>query len=171
MGVYVAGQEYARAYVGGVEISKGFVGGREAFAKPAPTPAGPLHTFSIDVGNGGYNAVLGRGSVTDGTASYDEPGGRTVTVVHCRNVRGELNFALSGATSGAGRTASEFPTRIVATKTTGGRVELTLTPQADSLRDISGAVRQDYDPASGESNTVGQVWVNNQTVVIQLFYD
>ena len=139
---------------------------------PAPPPSsGPYHSFIINVGNGGYNAVLGRGSVSSGSASYDEPGGRTVTVVHCRNVRGELNFALSGATSGTGRKASEFPSRIVATKTTGGEASITLTPQGESLRDISGAVRQDYDPATGESNAVGDVFVNGQTVTIDLYYD
>lgn len=135
------------------------------FEAAAPAPPSPLHSFTMNVGNGGYNGPLGRGSVDP--ASYDEPGGRTVTIIHCRNVRGELNFALSGATSGTGRTASEFPTRIVATKTTGGRVTITLTPQAGSLRDISGGVRQDYDPVSGN---VADVWVNGQTVTVQLYY-
>ena len=136
---------------------------------PAPPPSsGPYHSFVINVGNNGYNGPLSRGSVTSGTASYDEPGGRTVTVIHCRNVRGELNFALSGATAGAGRSAAEFPSRIVATKTTGGEVSISLTPQAGSLRDISGGVRQDYDPESG---SVGDVFVNGQTVTIDLYYD
>ena len=137
-------------------------------APAPPAPSGPYHSFVINVGNNGYNSVLGRGSVISGSASYDEPGGRTVTVIHCRNVRGEVNFALSGATSGAGRTAAEFPSRIVATKTTGGEVSITLTPQSGSLRDISGGVRQDYDPESG---SVGDVWVNGQTVTIDLYYD
>ena len=138
------------------------------FEVAVPAPAAPTHTFTFNVGNGGYNGPLSRGSIAAGsTFSYDTPGGVSVTVIHCRNVRGELNFALSGATTGAGRTATEFPIRIVATKQTGGEVTITLTPQAGSLRDISGGVRQDYEPESG---AVGDVWVNGQTVQVQLYY-
>ena len=136
---------------------------------PAPPPSsGPYHSFVLNVGNNGYNGPLSRGSIISGSGSWDEPGGRTVTLLHCRRVGSELNFAVSGATTGPGRKASEFPSRIVATKTTGGEVSITLTPQANSLRDIGGGVRQDYDPVSGN---VGDVFVNGQTVTVDLYYD
>ena len=139
------------------------------FEEAPPTPAGPTHTFTMNVGNGGYNGPLGRGGIVSGSSfSYDTPGGLSVTIIHCRNVRGELNFALSGATSGAGRSAAEFPTRIVGTR---GIATVSLVPQVNSLRDISGGVRQDYDPASGESGTVAGVWANGQDIVVQLYYD
>ena len=139
------------------------------FFEEEAAPAGPLHTFTMNVGNGGYNGVLGRGNIVSGSSfSYDTPGGVSVTIIHCRAVGAELNFALSGATSGTGRTATEFPTRIVGTR---GIATVSLVPQTNSLRDISGAVRQDYDPAPGESSAVGDVWVNGQDIVVQLFYD
>ena len=145
---------------------------QEAFffeeAAPPPPPT-PTHTLEFTLGNGGYNGPLGRGGIVTGsTFSYDTPDGLSVTIIHFRAVRSEVNFALSGATSGAGRSAAEFPTRLVVTKTTGGTVTRTFTPQAGSLRDISGGVRQDYDPVSGAT---GDVFVNGQTVRAEIWYD
>lgn len=132
-----------------------------------PEPTGPTHTLQLNIGNGGYNQPLGRGSVTSGSATYSTPGGKSVTIIHCRNVRGELNYALQGSPQPV---AVDFPTRIVATKLTGGEVEITLGPQAGSLRPISdGAyMRQDYDPVRG---AVGDVFVNGQTVRLDLYYE
>ena len=167
MGIYFGGQQYDRAHVGGMEVSKAFAGGAETFSKPAPAAA-PTHTYSIVAGGSGasigYNGVAGIGSIAAGsTAAYDTPGGKSVTVIHTRNVRSELNFALSGAANEAG----DFPTRIVATKTTGGEVSRTLTPQAGSRRPVTGGIRQDYDPQNG---AITDVFVSGQTIQIQLFY-
>ena len=129
----------------------------------APPVASPTHTATIGVGTGGYNGVLGVGSIDSPT--YDTPGGKSVTIVHCRAVGAGINFALSGAAAGA---LADFPTRIVVTKTTGGRVERTFVPRTGTTpRSIPGAIRLDYDPTSG---AVGDVFVNDQTIEVQLFY-
>ena len=162
--VYFGGAEYQAVYIGGNRLS---LAGTRAGAL-APTVPTPTHTVEFSIGNGGYNGPLGRGSVAAGsTFSYDTPAGLSVTIRHFRNVRGEVNFALSGATTGADADPNEFPSRIVVTKLTGGEVERTFTPQADSLRDIQGGVRQDYGPVSGAT---GDVFVNGQTVRAQLYY-
>ena len=141
---------------------------RSVGAAPGPTPARPTHTFSIVASAGGsvgYNGIGGGGSIASGSsAAYTTPGGKNVTVIHCRSVRSELNFALRGAAMDA----ADFPTRIVATKTTGGEVERTFTPQAGSLRPVTSGFRQDYDPTSG---AVGDVFVANQTIRVELFYE
>ena len=130
-----------------------------------PEPTGPTHTATIVAVSGGYNGVNGNGSID--TATYSTPAGKSVTIIHCRNVRGELNFALQASPQPV---EVDFPTRIVATKLTGGEVEITLGPQAGSLRPISdGAyMRMDYDPVRG---AVGDVFVNGQTIRVDLYYD
>ena len=60
-----------------------------------------------------------------------------------------------------------FPTRIVATKTTGGEVVKEFNVQSRSLRPVEGGIRQDYDPASGNIN---EVFVTNQTIKVDLYY-
>ena len=132
--------------------------------EPEPAPSGPYHSFVMNVGNRGYNAVLGRGSITSGSAGYSTPAGTAVTVIHCRAVGSNINFSLGAGTSYA---ASEFPSRIVATKTTGGEVELEFTPTGNPFA-ISGGTRLNYAPTSG---SVGDVFVNGQTVKIDLYYE
>ena len=133
---------------------------------PGPAPDRPTHTFSILAGGSGsvgYNAPGGFGSIATGsTATYDTPGGKSVTVVHARNVSNEVNFALQGAA----QVAADFPTRIVATR---GTNSVTLTVQAGSLRPISNGrfIRQDYDPMTG---TISSVFVTGQTIRFDLYY-
>ena len=113
---------------------------------------------------------LGAGIAAGSTATYDTPGGKSVTIQHLRPVGAELNFAISPAAV----EAADFPSRIVATKQTGGVVEREFGIQAGSLRDISsagnpaGTIRQDYDPASG---AVGDVFVSGQTIIVKLYYE
>ena len=162
MAIHFAGQTFSKIYMAGVEIAKAIIAGTEHFSKVA----GPTHTTNMSVGNNGFNGILGRGSMVD--ATYDTPGGKSVTIIHCRRVSAELNFALRAA-SGV-LVAADFPTRIVATKQTGGVVERTLVPQSGSLRRLGSTgsdYRQDYDPESG---AVADVLVNGQTVQIQLYY-
>ena len=132
-----------------------------------PAPTGPTHSFSLQVGgrgnSRGYNGIAGSGSIVAGsTASYRTPGGKNVTVIHCRNVGSELNFALSGAAM----IASDFPRRIVVTKTSGGEVSRECTPQAGSLRPVQSGFRQDYDP----DGRIQDVFAANQTVRADLYY-
>ena len=129
-----------------------------------PAPSGPYHSFIMNVGNGGLNTVLGRGSITGGSGSYSTPGGTAVSVVHCRAVGSNINFSLGPGTSLG---SAEFPSRIVVTKTTGGEVERTFNPTGNPFA-ISGATRQNYAPTSG---AVGDVFVNGQTVRVDLYYD
>ena len=85
-----------------------------------------------------------------------------MTVIHARSVRDELNFSLgSTATS-----VADFPTRIVATKTTGGVVSRTFTPQSGSYQPVTGGSRQDYD---AESGSAADVFVNNATIRLELY--
>lgn len=157
----IAGIKFTSGAIAGQKFTRGAAGGQKF---GAATPAGPTHTFSILAGSGGYNAPSGFGSIAGGTsASYRTPGGKNVTVIHCRRVGSELNFALSGAA----QQAADFPVRIVATKTTGGTVERTFEPQAGSLRPVTGGFRQDYDPTSG---AVGDVFVDGQTIRVDLYY-
>ena len=125
---------------------------------------GPTYTFSIVAASGGYNRPGGAGSLASGsTGMYTTPGGKNVTIQHCRAVGAGINFAISGAA----QIATDLPSRIVATKQTGGVVERTFTPRAGSLRTISAGIRQDYDPTSG---AVGDVFVNGQTIQVELYY-
>ena len=164
MAIYLAGIEYDEIHVAGMEVSKLQVGGQE-YHSAAPSPT---HTLEFSIGNNGYNSPLGRGSISSGFSfSYRTPGGKDVTIIHFRRVSNEVNFALSGATANAGKDPAEFPSRIVVRKLTGGEVEREFTPQAGSLRDISGGVRQDYDSTSGSAS---DVFVNGQTVRAQLYY-
>ena len=167
MGIYLDGQEYDGMHVAGQEIAKAQAGGAEYHSAAAT----PTHTFTITVGQSGgsagasrgYNAPAGFGSIQTGSsAQYDTPGGKSVTVIHCRRVNGNLNFALSGAAD----VAADFPTRIVATKTTGGEVQRSFTPTGNR-RSVAGGVRQDYAPESGSPT---DVFINNQTVRIDLYY-
>ena len=133
----------------------------------------PLHTFLMTVGQSGgaagasrgYNQPAGFGAIQAGsTATYTTPlpGHKSVTVIHCRRVNGNINFALSGAANAA----ADFPTRIVATKTTGGQVVRSFTPTG-GRRSVSGGIRQDYAPEAGSPT---DVFINNQTVKVDLFY-
>ena len=130
-----------------------------------PAPVEAAHSFAIVAANGGYNAPSRQGTIAAGySAAYNTPGGDAATVIHCRSVGAELNFALSG---GQITVVEDFPTRIVATKLTGGIVTREFTPQAGSFRPIRGGIRQDYDPTSG---AIGDVFVNGQTIYVELYY-
>ena len=130
----------------------------------APMPTLPTHTYSIVAGGAGsvgYNAIAGIGSIAAGsTATYTTPGGKSVTVIHTRNVGAEVNFGLSGAADDA----ADFPMRIRVTR---GTVVREFTPQAGSRRAIQGGIRQDYDPVAG---TTTDVFVSGQTLQVELFY-
>ena len=146
-------------------------------SSPRPTPAasacsrprsrGRRTRSAIVVGgrgnSRGYNGIGGGGQIASGsTATYSTPAGKSVTVIHCRNVSSILNFALA-----RGNANADFPTRIVLTKTTGGTVTRTATPRAAAPRTVSGGFRKDYDVAGGR---IQDVLVNNQTVRVELFY-
>ena len=140
------------------------------FDEPAPPPpAAPTHTARIVANSGGYNAPSNRGSID--TATYSTPAGKSVTIVHCRYVsqNTELNYALD---SNPAAVQADFPTRIVATKLTGGEVTVEMTPQAGSLRAIRGGsgrlMRMDYDASTG---TIASVFVDGQTIRVDLYYD
>lgn len=164
MGIYFGGQEYSKVYARGREFIMVDVGGNEYFDS-TPAPTGPTHTFSFNIQNNGYNGPLGRGRIADGSSfSFNTPGGKSVTVQHCRAVGSGINFTLSGAATDL----ADFPTRIVVTKTSGGEVERTFEPRANlAPRTISAGVRLDYDPTSGANTDVFQ---NNQDVTVQLYY-
>lgn len=161
MAVYFGGQKFSKIFFAGMEMAKAFLGGSEVFANAPPLPT---HTFSIVAVSGGYNGVGNRGSIAAGsTADFVEPnGGRAMTVIHCRRVQTELAFGLR-----QGIRISDYPLRIVATKTTGGRVEREFTPQAGSFRGVQGGTRQDYDPVSGAT---ADVFVNGATIEVKLYY-
>lgn len=150
MPIYFNGQLVSKMYAGGQEFSGlNFV-------------ILPTHTFEITTGNNGYNSALGRGTIDVGT--FNTPKAKRATVIHCRRVSNELNFALGGVAN----EDADFPARIVATKLTGGVVTRTFTKQGGaSRRAINGGVRQDYDPSSG---SVSDVFVNGQTVRVELYY-
>ena len=136
-------------------------------AAPPPQPAGPTHSFSMVVDNRGrgYNAVGGFGSIQAGSTATYTGNGKSLTVIHCRNVGGALNFSVSGAATGeAGR--ADFPARIVLTKTTGAEVERTATPGSAAPRAVTGGVRYDYTV----TGSLGDVIVRNQTVRVDLYY-
>ena len=160
--------------VGGLRIGTDDVGGMkmgsdmiyEINEGPSTTPSAH-HTYTIVAGGGnsiGYNGPGRTGSITDGT--FTTPSNKAVSVTHTRNVGTELNFALTGTSL----TATDFPTSIKVTKTTGGEVSLTLEPQSGSfrrLRSPANTWRQDYDPTSGN---ITSVFVSGQTIRVELFY-
>ena len=163
--------------VGGIKIASDIVYKRIAGTTPStpitPPPATPTphHTFTIvaaGAGSVGYNRIANTGTITSGT--FTTPSNKAVSVTHTRNVGTELNFALTGPNA---LTATDFPTSIKVTKTTGGEVSLTLEPQAGSLRQLSGGGtpantwRQDYDPTSG---SITSVFVSGQTIRVELYY-
>ena len=131
---------------------------------------GPPHSFVIAVGQSGnsagasrgYNAPGGFGSIAAGSsAAYNTPVGKWVTVIHARRVGTNMNFSLAGAAD-----AADFPTRVVATKTTGGVVERAFTPTG-ARRTVTGGTRQDYAPESGSPV---DVFVNGASVRLDLHY-
>ena len=161
--------------VGGLRIGTDDVGGMkigsdmvyEINEGPSTTPSAH-HTYTIVAGGGGnsvgYNGPGRFGSITSGT--FTTPSNKAVTITHTRNVGTELNFALTGTSL----TATDFPTSIKVTKTTGGEVSLTLEPQSGSfrrLRSPANTWRQDYDPTSGN---ITSVFVSGQTIRVELFY-
>ena len=168
MAIYVAGAKYAKAFFAGAEISKWLVAAAEYFTKVVAA----THTFTMRVGQSGnaagasrgYNAPANFGSIAAGSsAQYDTPGGKSVTIIHCRRVGAELNFSLNPV----GNSANDFPVRIVVTKISGGEVKREFTRQAGSFRPVSGGFRYDYDAESGSPT---DVFVNNQNVKVELFY-
>ena len=133
--------------------------------------AAPTHTFTFQATGGrsntqGWSVPNGWGTAVGGSTNvYDTPGGKTVTIVHCRSVtnNNEINFALTGAAN----EAADFPTRLVVTKTTGGTVTREFTVQPSSRRVIGGPVRQDYESDTGN---VADIFVNNQTIQVEIYY-
>ena len=113
--IHFGGNEYSKVYIGGQEISKAQIAGNEFFAK---APSGPTHTFSITVGGRGstrgYNAIAGWGSLATGSTATYTANGKSLTVIHARRLNNDFVFGLSGAAA----VAADFPSRIVATKTT-----------------------------------------------------
>ena len=169
MAIYFAGNEYDFAYHAGEDVSKALAAGQEYYSDVMEPPT-PAHSFSIRAGGRGntrgYNQPGNFGSIAAGSsASYDTPGGKSVTVIHARRLRGdELVFALSGAA----QLAADFPSRIVATKTTGATATVTCVPHdPDQISAVSGGVRRDYDVESG---SLTDVFASNQTVRIDLYY-
>ena len=127
------------------------------FEEAAPPPPSSV-TVVVATANGGFNGPNGRGSVTPNP--YTLPSGTEVTQLHLRQVGAGVNFALTGT-----HTIANFPTRFVATF---GNTSRTFTPRTGtSPRSISGGTRLDYDPTSG---AVGDVFDNQRTVSVELFY-
>ena len=157
MGVYVAGQEYTGLYIEGVEYTRLLSGG-ETYVEPAA--AMPRHTFTVNAGSQqGYNRPSGNGSISGDGGTYIIPDGTSVNIWHCRPAGGGINFSLSGTVA-----VAQFPARIVASSS-GNTVTLA---RGATARGISGgrATRVDYTATAG---TIGDVFANGRTIVVQLW--
>ena len=130
-------------------------------------PYGPPHTFTITAaGRGqsfGYNGIGGTGAIATGSSrSFNTPVGKWVTVIHARNFNAALYFGLA-----TGAVLADYPSRIVATKTTGGVVERSFTRRAGAVTAVNGGSRITYD---AESGSAADVFVNNATIRLDLYY-